>query len=89
MSEIKYRKLNNGDWGIGGDGQMPAAGEVVSVTTKSGKTKEEVVREAWQDGQYWRASLVREDSGGGSGGGGASTAAKCPCCGAALLLERA
>ncbi len=54
---ISYTKLKSGDWGVRSD-QALKEGEVISVTTKAGKTNTETVKKViWTDGKAWLAAI--------------------------------
>src|SRR5512142_1366910 len=54
---ISYTKLKSGNWGIRSD-KILKEGEVVSVTTKAGKTNTETVKKViWTDGKAWLAAI--------------------------------
>lgn len=53
-----YNKLNDGSWGVRGEGPKPAPGTTLYVTTKAGKIKtEEVVEIVWEGKNAWVCTI--------------------------------
>lgn len=56
-----YSKLKSGNWGVRSTQEI-AAGDTVTVTMKSGETREETVeRVVWSGDGVWIAALVGKD----------------------------
>lgn len=68
---ITYNKLRDGSWGIRAEGVVIERGQTVTVTKKSGETKEETIgRILWTGNGVTLATIV-SSSNGVSGEGGA------------------
>lgn len=65
-----YKKMRDGSWGVLAKGPKPTGSSRVTVLTKSGARKSEIIdRVIWSssDGQTHIATLRKKSSGGGTG----------------------
>lgn len=61
MTDVKWTKLDSGDFGIAGNGRPPARGEVVVAVSRDGRrTRVAVDRVKTANGTHWRASILRD-----------------------------